>query len=164
MEILSPVNGYVMARNVVDDQHVMEGTVIYEVANLDHLWVTLDAYEEDIDWISTGNTDRIPDPLESLHTPMKRPWIISTPLSTLKNGPSACVPISKQRSPPAPDMLVTGILHAEQREEKLMVPVSSVLWTGPRSLVYMKDTDADTPRFMVREVDLGPKSRRLLRD
>jgi membrane fusion protein, copper/silver efflux system len=57
MEIMSPVNGYVMVRNVVDDQHVMEGTVIYEVANLDRLWVTLEAYEEDIGWISTG--DRI---------------------------------------------------------------------------------------------------------
>jgi membrane fusion protein, copper/silver efflux system len=55
IEILSPVDGFVMVRNVVDDQHVMEGAVIYEVANLDHLWVTLEAYEEDIDWISVGD-------------------------------------------------------------------------------------------------------------
>ena len=43
-------------------------------------------------------------------------------------------------------------------EEKLMVPASSVLWTGPRSLLYVKDTDAEMARFEVREVELGPKT------
>ncbi|MCC5905737.1 MAG: efflux RND transporter periplasmic adaptor subunit, partial [Balneolaceae bacterium] len=158
MEILSPVNGYVMSRNVVDDQHVMEGTVIYEVANLDHLWVTLEAYEEDIEWISTGDSiefrtrsnpgrtyGAVVDYIDPAFNPEKRTIRLRADISNSDN---------RLR----PDMLVTGILSAEQSEEKLMVPVSSVLWTGPRSLVYVKDTDAETPRFMVREVDLGARS------
>ncbi|MCC5941147.1 MAG: efflux RND transporter periplasmic adaptor subunit [Balneolaceae bacterium] len=158
MEILSPVDGYVMVRNVVDDQHVMEGSVIYEVANLDHLWVTLEAYEEDIEWISTGDSiefktrsnpgrtyEAIVDYIDPTFNPEKRTIRLRADISNSDN---------RLR----PDMLVTGVLSAEQSEEKLMVPVSSVLWTGPRSLVYVKDTDAETPRFMVREVDLGPRS------
>ncbi|MGM0505862.1 MAG: DUF3347 domain-containing protein, partial [Bacteroidota bacterium] len=40
----------------------------------------------------------------------------------------------------------------------LMVPSSSVLWTGPRSLVYVKDTSVDVPRYEVREVELGVRA------
>src|SRR5690625_7847645 len=34
----------------------MEGTVIYEVANLDQIWVVLEAYEEDLYWIQPGDS------------------------------------------------------------------------------------------------------------
>jgi Cu(I)/Ag(I) efflux system membrane fusion protein len=43
-------------------------------------------------------------------------------------------------------------------DEKIVVPASAVLWTGPRSLVYVKDPGAQTPRFEVREVELGPRT------
>tara|TARA_R100001143_G_scaffold63595_1_gene73217 strand:+ start:34437 stop:36224 length:1788 start_codon:yes stop_codon:yes gene_type:complete len=158
MEILSPVNGFVMNRNVVDDQHVIEGTIIYEVGSLDHLWVTLDAYEEDIAWISTGDAiefstrsnpghiyETVVDYIDPTFNPEKRTIRIR---ANIENNESHL----------RPDMLVTGTLTAVQDEEKLMVPSSSVLWTGPRSLVYVKDNTADTPRFIVREVDLGVKS------
>jgi membrane fusion protein, copper/silver efflux system len=158
MEIMSPVNGYVMVRNVVDDQHVMEGTVIYEVANLDGLWVTLEAYEEDIGWISTG--DRIEFRIRS--NPGRTYEATVDYIDPVFNAQSRTIrlraDIDNNDQQLRPDMLVTGILHAEQREEKLMVPASAVLWTGPRSLVYVKDTGAETPRFMVREVDLGLRS------
>jgi len=158
MDILSPVDGFVMVRNVVDDQHVMDGSVIYEVANLDHLWVTLEAYEEDIGWISTG--DRIE--FRSRTNPGLKYEAtvdyIDPAFDAQKRTIRLRADIENSDHRLRPDMLVTGILHAEQREEKLMVPASAVLWTGPRSLVYVKDTGADTPRFMVREVDLGPKA------
>jgi Cu(I)/Ag(I) efflux system membrane fusion protein len=55
-------------------------------------------------------------------------------------------------------MLVRGTLLSNLESEKLMVPASSVLWTGPRSLVYVKDTSVEVPRFEVREVELGVRS------
>lgn len=158
MEILSPVNGFVMKRNVQNDQHVVEGTIIYEVGSLDHLWIILEAYEEDIQWISTGDAiafstrsnpghtyDAIVDYIDPTFNPEKRTLRLRADIEN-----------TNQRL--RPDMLVTGTLRAVQEEEKLMVPVSAVLWTGPRSLVYVKDATADTPRFMVREVELGVKS------
>jgi len=158
MEIMSPVNGYVMVRNVVDDQHVMEGTVIYEVANLDRLWVTLEAYEEDIGWISTGDRIEFRTRSNPGHTYEATVDYIDPVFNPDRRTIRLRADIENSDQRLRPDMLVTGILHSEQREEKLMVPASAVLWTGPRSLVYVKDTDADTPRFMVREVDLGPRS------
>jgi Cu(I)/Ag(I) efflux system membrane fusion protein len=41
--------------------------------------------------------------------------------------------------------------------EKLSVPKSAVLWTGERSVVYVKIQDAEMPSFEYREVILGRK-------
>lgn len=158
IEILSPVDGFVMKRNVVDDQHVVEGTVIYEVANLDYLWVTLEAYEEDLDWISTGDTIEFRTRVNPGRTYTASVDYIDPVFNAQSRTIRIRADIENSAHRLRPDMLITGILHTEQREEKLMVPASAVLWTGPRSLVYVKDTGADTPRFMVREVDLGLKA------
>ena len=158
MEILSPVNGFVMIRNVVDDQHVMEGTVIYEVANLDRLWVTLDAYEEDIAWISTGDNIEFRTRSHPGQTYEAVIDYIDPVFDSVSRTIRLRANIENSDQRLRPDMLVTGTLYAERGEEKPMVPASAVLWTGPRSLVYVKDTEAETPRFMVREVVLGPKA------
>jgi Cu(I)/Ag(I) efflux system membrane fusion protein len=42
-------------------------------------------------------------------------------------------------------------------DEALLVPDSAVLWTGPRSLVYVQDRASNSPRFEAREVTLGPR-------
>src|SRR6056297_709007 len=158
MEILSPVDGFVMNRHVVDEQHVMEGTVIYEVANLEQLWVTFDAYENDLPWISAG--DRVTfqtranpgeqyeatiDFIDPTFNPQKRTIRLR---ANVDNGSHAL----------RPDMLVRGTLQSEMEDEKNLIPASAVLWTGPRSIVYLKDTSAETPRFEAIEVELGPRT------
>src|SRR5690625_5964222 len=47
-----------MSRNIAREQHVEEGSVLFEVASLDPVWVVLEAYEEDLEWVSAGDTLR----------------------------------------------------------------------------------------------------------
>jgi membrane fusion protein, copper/silver efflux system len=158
MEILSPVDGYVVSRNVLDEQHVMEGTVIYEVINLNDIWVVLEAYEEDISWISLGDPMRFHtrgNPGNSWEAEVS---FMDPVVDPQKRTIRVRGNIHNSSHELKPDMLVRGILHAGMDTEKLMVPASSVLWTGPRSLVYVRDTSSDVPRFEVREVELGPKA------
>ncbi len=55
-------------------------------------------------------------------------------------------------------MFVTGIVKARLDEYRnmLVIPKSAVLWTGTRSIVYVKQTDTDEPVFKMREIGLGP--------
>ena len=55
-------------------------------------------------------------------------------------------------------MFVTGVLLAQLpgSENSLVIPQSAVLWTGKRSLVYVKIPDAAEPTFKMREITLGP--------
>ncbi len=57
-----------------------------------------------------------------------------------------------------PEMFVTGIVKARLDEYRnmLVIPKSAVLWTGTRSIVYVKQTDTGEPVFKMREIGLGP--------
>lgn len=158
LEILSPANGYVMSRNIAEEQHVAEGTVIYEVANLEQIWVVLEAYEEDIRWIDPGDSITFrtrSNPAQEHETTVA--WIDPV-VDPQKRTVRIRADFSNPENQFKPDMLVYGNLLGEMESEKLLVPASSVLWTGPRSLVYVKDTSVDVPRFEVREVELGVRA------
>ena len=52
--IYSPMGGVVIHKNAAEGLYVETGTPIYQVADLSHLWVMLDAYESDLPWIRYG--------------------------------------------------------------------------------------------------------------
>ena len=45
------MEGVVTKKHVDQGAYVKEGSVIYSIANLDYLWVELDAYESDLQWL-----------------------------------------------------------------------------------------------------------------
>jgi Cu(I)/Ag(I) efflux system membrane fusion protein len=57
-----------------------------------------------------------------------------------------------------PEMFATGFVSTvlEGYRDKLVIPRSSVLWTGKRSVVYVRQSETDEPVFKMREVELGP--------
>ena len=57
-----------------------------------------------------------------------------------------------------PEMLISGVITANLNKysEDIVVPKSAVLWTGKRSIVYVKDESDGYPIFTLREVTLGP--------
>jgi len=55
-----------------------------------------------------------------------------------------------------PEMFVKGTLKiVETGGQQLLVPRSAVLWTGQRSVVYVKIPNTNVPSFEYREVTLG---------
>jgi Cu(I)/Ag(I) efflux system membrane fusion protein len=57
-----------------------------------------------------------------------------------------------------PEMYANATLKStiKQFNNEIVVPKSAVLWTGKRSIVYVKQPDTQTPAFMLREIELGP--------
>ena len=56
-----------------------------------------------------------------------------------------------------PEMIVTGTLKStlSGRHDQLVVPKTAILWTGTRSVVWVKDARSQEPEFHYREVTLG---------
>lgn len=54
MTIYSPMTGVVIEKNGVEGAYVNKGSKIYTIANLDRVWVVLDAYEQDLPWLIFG--------------------------------------------------------------------------------------------------------------
>jgi Cu(I)/Ag(I) efflux system membrane fusion protein len=59
-----------------------------------------------------------------------------------------------------PEMFANGIVTSQRAEsgKMLLIPKTAVLWTGKRSIVYVKDPDRKEPTFKMREITLGPES------
>ena len=56
MTIESPIGGIVVHKNATQGMYVEEGMHIYTIADLDRLWVKLDAYESDLVWLHYGQS------------------------------------------------------------------------------------------------------------
>ncbi len=52
--IYSPMSGTIIDKNAVEGAYVQVGTKIYTIADLSRVWVLLDAYEADIQWLRYG--------------------------------------------------------------------------------------------------------------
>ncbi|UCE02354.1 MAG: efflux RND transporter periplasmic adaptor subunit [Candidatus Latescibacterota bacterium] len=52
--IYAPIGGIVIEKPVAEGTYVGEGTRIYTIADLERLWVLLDAYESDMSWTRYG--------------------------------------------------------------------------------------------------------------
>ncbi|MHC4882229.1 MAG: efflux RND transporter periplasmic adaptor subunit [Planctomycetota bacterium] len=52
--IYAPNSGIVIHKNALEGQYVQTGTKIYTIADLSQVWVYLDAYESDLEWLRYG--------------------------------------------------------------------------------------------------------------
>lgn len=156
--VTADVSGVVLTKQVNQGDYVQEGQPLFEVADLSHVWVLFDAYESDLPWIKTGNT--VSFTLESLPgqkfsgkvtfiDPVINP---STRVALVRVDAANVGGILK------PEMFVNGQISAAlpKYNNGIVIPQSAVLWTGPRSVVYVKVPGAKDPEFRMREIELGP--------
>ena len=54
--ILSPISGVVVRKNVVEGQYVAEGEAMFEVADLSHVWVQAQVYEDQVGLVRVGQS------------------------------------------------------------------------------------------------------------
>ncbi len=54
IEIKAPVGGTVIEKHVSEGMYVKTGTRIYTIADLSRVWVKLDVYESDLQWVRYG--------------------------------------------------------------------------------------------------------------
>ncbi len=157
-EVVSNTTGVVTARRVNNGDHISQGTILYEIADLSNIWVMFDAYESDLPFLNTGdivtfNVQAVPGKSFSGKIIFIDPVIDpTTRVSKVR------VEIANQTGKLKPEMFVTGIVNANLSEyqDKVIIPSSAVLWTGKRSIVYVKQAGTDEPIFKIREVNLGP--------
>lgn len=156
--ILADVSGIVLNKKVNLGDYIKKGQTIYEVANLSKVWVLFDVYESDIPWVKTG--DKVQFTVQSIpgETFKGKISFIDPVINPKTRVASARVEISNPGMRLKPDMFVLGTIESPIHNEKeaLIVPKSAVMWTGERSVVYTKITNAKGISFMMKEVTLGP--------
>ncbi|MGQ1891393.1 efflux RND transporter periplasmic adaptor subunit [Thermophagus sp. OGC60D27] len=156
--ILADASGYVTQKLVNQGDYVKAGQPIYTIANLSTLWVMFEVYEKDITWLKPGDKvvfTTASHPGKTFHGTIS---YIDPLIDAQTRVTRARVELPNPELALKPGMFVTGVAEAllPDREERIVVPKSAVMWTGKRSVVYVKKTDDDFVRFAMREVVLGP--------
>lgn len=158
IEIESTTSGVITARRVNNGDYVSSGAVLYEVSDLSSVWVLFDAYESDLPFLKTG--DNINFSIQALPGSSFKGKIqfIDPVIDPVNRVAKVRVEIGNPGAKLKPEMFATGIVKSNlsQYREKLVIPRSAVLWTGKRSIVYVKQPDMDEPVFKIRAIELGP--------
>ncbi len=157
-EVISNTSGIVTAKRVNAGDHVSEGDVLFDVANLSSVWVMFDAYENDFPFLRIGNN--ISFTVQALPGTNFAGAIkfIDPVIDPNTRVAKVRVEIGNAGGKLKPEMFVNGIVRAnlDQYRDKLVIPRSAVLWTGKRSIVYVKQPGTNESVFKMREVELGP--------
>ena len=156
--IYATVSGTVSMVMAAEGDYLKQGQPILKVSNLSSVWAEFDAYENQISQFKKGQkikltTNAYPnkefDAIISFIDPVINTSTRTVTLrSTLKNKENLF----------KPGMFVTGKIKSARQdtESSLRIPASAVLWTGERSLVYIK-TKPNEAIFEMRAVTIGAR-------
>jgi membrane fusion protein, copper/silver efflux system len=157
-EIYANTTGIITARRVNNGDYISPGTILFDVADLSHIWVMFDAYESDLPFLAKG--DHITYTVQAIPGENFSGSIsfIDPVIDPVSRVAKVRVEVSNQDGKLKPEMFVTGLVSAylEGFNHKLVIPGTAVLWTGKRSVVYVKQTATDEPVFKMREIEIGP--------
>ena len=164
VDIYADFSGTVLRKKVSEgaalaNLHMGQPTVLYEVADLSRVWVVLDAYEEDLPWIKEG----LPAEFTTAAHPGKcfRAVVnfIAPSVDPISRTIAIRLDVDNKEGLLKPDMFVNACIIGSPKEaesgNEVVIPKTAVLWTGLRSVVYVRDPAYDVPAFRCREVVLS---------
>lgn len=157
-EVYANTSGVVTTKKVNVGDYVSQGASLFDIANLSRVWVLFDAYESDLPLLNVGNTVNFS--LQALPDKVFNSTIrfIDPVIDPVNRVAKVRVEIDNSGGKIKPEMFATGVVQANLNayKDKLVIPRSAVLWTGKRSVVYVKQPDSDELNFKMREIEIGP--------
>jgi Cu(I)/Ag(I) efflux system membrane fusion protein len=151
--IYSHVTGTVTDISVNVGAHIMDGRPIFKVSNLNSVWAEFDLNEKQIPAVKAGEQINI---TTSTQEKIKAKISFIDPvLNTETRTVIARAVLKNTHKRLKPGMFIKGNLISKTlgSNQKMTVPKTAVLWTGKRSLVYVKVPNESV--FEMRSVELG---------
>lgn len=149
-------SGVVSKRRVSVGDHLMDGGILFDVQNLDKLWIQFDVYEQNLKSIRIGDEVRFTTPAVGDQEFSGKISFINPVINPQTRAGSIRVEVQNKNQQLKPEMFVIGnVFSSISSSSKITIPKTAVLWTGTRSVVYLKVQNTDIPSFEFREVSLG---------
>lgn len=157
VNILANAGGTVIDKKVEQGDYVSQGGALFNLADLSSVWAIFDAYESDLPYLKTG--DRVEYTLQTLpgKTFSGKISFIDPVLDKTARTAKVRVETANPNRELKPEMYASATVRAalKQNGNEIVIPKTAILWTGKRSIVYVKQPGTDLPVFKLREIDLG---------
>lgn len=153
-------SGILMKRYVEEGDYVKQGSPLFDIMDLNQVWVLFDVYEKDLKWVKVGTTVAFNLEVMPEKTYRSKITFIDPFINPKTRVASARVELSNRKGLLKPEMFAKGMVEVNTFQQKkestpVVVPKTAVLWTGKQSVVYVKVADMEVPTFEFRVVDLG---------
>ena len=158
--LLAAESGIVTNRRVSVGDYLKQGEPLFDLMNLKKVWVLFDAYEEDLANIKVGSRIEFTAPSFPNKTFKTRVTFIDPLINPKTRTASIRTEVNNSSGRLKPEMFVNGILKSNtstKGKSTISIPKTAVMWTGKRSVVYVKVPDTEIPSFQYREIEIGER-------
>ncbi len=157
----APSGGTVLERLVSVGDYIERGTPLYTLADLSSVWVELEAFESELARLRTGQEVEVVLKAASGESLTGTVAFIDPVIDPVKRTARVRVDLENPEGRLKPGMLAVGTVSIRaldvEGNNPLLLPASAPLFTGPRSIVYVRVPDTERPTFEARVVTLGPR-------
>ena len=154
--VYATVSGTVSEKLVEQGDYIKQGQPLLKIAKLNTVWANFDVYENQIDLFKKGQEVSITTNAYSNKEFKGKVSFIDPVLDTQTRTVKLRVVLNNTNNVFKPGMFVEGKIESvsSAKEQVLSIPSTAILWTGERSVVYVKP-NPDESVFEMREVKLG---------
>jgi Cu(I)/Ag(I) efflux system membrane fusion protein len=153
LTLVSPVNGVVLEKPVVEGQRVRAGEQLYRIADLSEVWVEGDVFEQDIRFVTEGSVAHIEVTAYPGRHFMGTVAFIYPIVDRGSRTNRVRVTLSNPDLDLKPGMFATIYFDVRIDDDAVVVPMEAVIVTGERNLVFVREPNGT---LRPQEVVLGP--------
>ena len=147
-----------IAREIVSGEYVKTGQKLFQIANLDTVWVMLEAHETEIPFLHIGQEIELETDILPGKVIKSQIEFIDPVLNSITRTATVRLEIDNTDNSLLPGSFVRGNVVGNLGDNPpLIIPRTAVLMTGRRAIVFVQ-VPADTPTFESRVVVLGERA------
>jgi Cu(I)/Ag(I) efflux system membrane fusion protein len=157
--VYATVSGTVSEKLVAEGAAIKKGQPLFKIANLETVWASFDVYENQINRFKKGQEITITTNAAPNNLYKSKVAFIDPILNTSTRTVTLRAILPNKEGMFKPGMFVEGEIKTinSKATEVIAIPSSAVLWTGKRSVVYLKATINESV-FEIRKITLGNKN------
>ncbi|MFQ5926313.1 MAG: efflux RND transporter periplasmic adaptor subunit [Terriglobia bacterium] len=153
LTLYSPIDGFVMHRNLYEQVYVTPETPLYEIADLSTIWVDVDIYEYEVPYVRLGQSATMRLSYSPGHTYRGRVTYVYPTLDPKTRTVRVRLEFRNPGFALKPDMFADVELKIDYGVQTL-VPSEAVLDSGLRQIVFVAKPDG---YFEPREIQVGAR-------
>jgi Cu(I)/Ag(I) efflux system membrane fusion protein len=152
----APVGGIVLEKMVLNGQRVMPGMTLYRIADLSTVWVEGDVFEQDLRFVRTGMEAHIEVSAYPGEHLMGRVSFVYPTMDPMVRTNHIRIELANPGLRLKPGMFATIYLDAPIGDA-ITVPMSAVIATGERNVVFVREEGMLVPRAVVTGARTGDR-------
>lgn len=152
LPIRSPMDGFVLHKNVVEGARIQSGTDLFRIGNLSEIWAEAEVYEFDAPWVEEGQPAQMELPYQAGRILDGKVAYVYPTLNPKTRTLRVRLEFANPGVALKPGMFATVRIQYRKRENVLAVPTEAIIHTGERQIVFVSLGEG---RFAAREVTTG---------